>query len=152
MNRLEFYSNPSKWIIPLLLIVTISSCGGKKEVLGTNANAALAPSVTFMTPSNSASSVPVYKPVINATFNEPVTSTNFVVSCASPCMNPAGSVTADATNKIFTFTPASNLSAVTLYTATVTANGARFRQPCGMALYNWRSSSCHKRHCRGASG
>jgi hypothetical protein len=120
MNKFQIYSNPFNWIIPLSLVIAITSCGGKKEVLGT-ATATRAPVVTSMTPSDNATGVQVHNPVISATFNEAVTGTNFVVSCTSPCTNPAGTLALDSTNKVATFTPEANLSAMTAYTVTVSA-------------------------------
>ena len=121
MNRFQIYSNISKWIIPLALITTIAGCGGKSGVLGTNANAVLAPSVTLMAPTDNASNVPVHNPIISANFNEAMAAgSSLVVSCAAPCVNPTGSLALDATNKITTFTPSANLTAMTLYTVTVT--------------------------------
>ena len=120
MNKFKIYFNPMKWIIPISVAIAITGCGGKKEVLGT-ANATLAPVVTSMTPSDNATNVQVRNPVISATFNEAVTGTNFVVSCTSPCTNPSGALALDATNKVATFTPETNLSAMTVYTVTVSA-------------------------------
>ena len=121
MNRFDSYSTPFKWIISFLLIIAMTSCGGKKEILGNNTNATLAPVVTSTTPGNNTINVAVHNPIINATFNEAVTGTNFVLSCASPCVNPAGIVTLDSTNRVATFTPATNLVAMTAYTVTVSA-------------------------------
>lgn len=122
------HSNRLTWAIPLLLLAAVSSCGGKKAVLGTNANATLAPFATAMTPFDKTTGVPVHNTPISVTFNEPIAAlgiapnagASFVVTCAAPCVNPTGAVTLDATNKIATFTPAANLEAMTLYTATVT--------------------------------
>lgn len=121
MNKHKIYSNISKWIIPLALVTTFTGCGGKDGVLGTNANAVLAPSVTFMAPTDNATNVPVHNPVISATFNEAMASgSSLLVTCTAPCVNPTGSVALDTTNKIATFTPTANLTALTLYTVTVT--------------------------------
>lgn len=121
MNRFEIYSNISKWIIPLALITTIAGCGGKDGVLGTNANAVLAPSVTLTTPTDNTTNVSVHNPIISATFTEAMASgSSLVVTCSAPCVNPTGSVALDTTNKIATYTPSANLMAMTPYTVTVT--------------------------------
>lgn len=121
MNRFEIYSNISKWIIPLALITTIAGCGGKDGVLGTNANAVLAPSVTLTAPTDNTVNVPVHNPIISATFTEAMAAGSILVlSCTAPCVNPTGNVTLDTTNKIATYTPSANLMAMTPYTVTVT--------------------------------
>lgn len=125
MNRFEKSSNPLKWIFPILLAAVMTACGGgQKSILGTSANAVLAPTVINITPANNLTGVTVHNPVINATFNEAVAplenGASFVVSCASPCSTPEGTVAFDSSGKVATFTPAANLTANTLYTATVT--------------------------------
>ncbi len=142
MKRFERYFNPLKWITALLLTTAITGCGGQKSVLGTSANAALAPMVTVTAPVNNVTAVPVHNTVITATFNEPMAAlangASFVVTCAAPCTNPAGTVALDSTNTIATFTPTANLAGDTLYTATVT--GAK-SLATGLAMVNphvWR--------------
>lgn len=121
MNTMKMYSNRAKWIIPLLVTVTLMSCGGKKAILGTGANAVLAPIVSSVMPADNLTDVPVHNPVISAKFGESVAAgASFVVTCEVPCVNPEGSVALDATNTIATFTPAANLAAMTRYTASVT--------------------------------
>jgi hypothetical protein len=121
MNRFEQNSNRLKWIIPVLFAVAITGCGGKKTVLGPVGNPVLAPTVTAVTPANNATSVAVHNTAITATFNEAIASgASFVLTCTTPCVNPTGTVALDpANNKVVTFTPTANLSANTLYTATV---------------------------------
>jgi hypothetical protein len=127
MNKLQSYSMRLTWMIPLFAVTLMTACGGKDEVLGSSANAALAPSVTATTPVTNANDVLVYDPMITATFNEPVmitgSGTSLVVTCASPCVNPAGAVSVDNANRIATFTPVADLMAMTQYTVTIA--GAR---------------------------
>ncbi len=128
MSKFERYTNV-KWLVPLLfttvLATTITACGGQHKVLGGTPDVVLAPTVTAMSPANNATAVPVHNTVINATFSQPIAElingTNFVVSCTAPCVNPAGKVMLDSTNKVATFTPAANLAANTMYTVTITA-------------------------------
>jgi len=124
MNKLHNYSSRLKWIIPVCAITLMTACGGKDDVLGSSADAALAPSVTNITPARDASNVLVYDPMISATFNEAVTvvgnGASVAVTCLSPCTNPEGTVSVDNTNRIATFTPASDLMAMTQYTVTIT--------------------------------
>lgn len=120
MNTMKMYSNRAKWIIPLLVTATLMGCGGKKAILGTSANAALAPIVSSTMPVDNLLDVAVHNPVISANFSEPVAAgASFTLTCVAPCVNPLGTVTLDASNKITTFTPAANLTAMTRYTATV---------------------------------
>jgi hypothetical protein len=103
----------------------------------------LPPTVTAVAPVNSATGVPVNNTVITAGFSEPmaaITGTNFTVTCAAPCVNPAGTVTLDSTGRVATFAlPAgAALAASTTYTATV---GGAKSAASGLALaapYVWQ--------------
>jgi hypothetical protein len=141
MNKLQSYSMRLKWIIPVFAITLMTACGGKDDVLGSSANAALAPSVTATTPATNTNDVLVYDPMITATFNEAVTvvgsGASLVVTCASSCINPMGTVSVDSTNRIATFTPVADLMAMTQYTVTITgakslATGLTLKSP-----YSW---------------
>lgn len=142
MNKLQSYSNRLTWIIPVCAITLMTACGGSKDpVLGSSANAALAPSVTNVTPNRDADNVLVYDPMISATFNEPVvvvgSGANMAVTCNSPCTNPAGAVSIDTNNRVATFTPVTDLMGMTEYTVTIT--GAK-SLATGLALvspYSW---------------
>jgi hypothetical protein len=118
------------WLAAALLTVVVAGCGdGQSPILGNGGSVgALAPLVTSVTPVNGSLDVPTYKPVITATFNEPMaalSAANFTVACAAsapaPCVNPTGTVTLNSTGTVATFTlkPATGLKAQTLYTATV---------------------------------
>jgi hypothetical protein len=122
MNIMKTHNNRAKWLVPLLVTAALMGCGGKKGILGTSANAVLAPFVTSTMPTDNLSNVAVHNPVISANLNESVAAgANLTVTCATPCVNPAGAVSLDSSNKVVTFTPAANLAAMTLYTATVTS-------------------------------
>ncbi len=134
MNRFERYSKRLFWAIPVLVTALVAGCGGgggsgQDPILGTGANAVLAPTVTAVAPVPNATGVAVNNTIINAVFSEPVAplsgGASFTVTCALPCANPVGTVTLDSTNRVATFTLASgtSLAPLTLYTATVT--GAR---------------------------
>ena len=134
MNRFESYSKRLFWAIPVLVTALVAGCGGgggsgQDPILGTGANAVLAPTVTAVAPVPNATGVAVNNTIINAVFSEPVApisgGASFTVTCALPCANPVGTVTLDSTNRVATFTLASgaSLAPLTLYTATVT--GAR---------------------------
>lgn len=141
MNKLQSYSTRLKWIFPVCAITLMTACGGKDDVLGSSANAALAPSVTATTPASNASAVLVYDPMISATFNEAVAvvggGASMAVTCVSPCTNPMGTVSVDSTNRIATFTPVADLMGMTQYTVTITgatslATGLALNSP-----YSW---------------
>lgn len=141
MNTLQNCSMRLKWLIPVCTIALMTACGGKDEVLGSSANAALAPSVTSVTPDNNASDVLVYDPMISATFNEAVTvagnGASMVVTCASPCTNPAGTVTVDSTNRIATFNPVEDLMGMTKYTVTITGAKSLATDLTLISPYSW---------------
>ncbi|PRC93514.1 ice-binding family protein [Solimicrobium silvestre] len=138
MKRNNKNSRASSWLIALTLSVlgvVIAGCSGGSQspILGMNGangagqtSAASPPTVTAVAPVNNASGVPVNNTVITSAFSEPMApitgAASFVVSCTSPCVNPVGAVTLDATNEIASFTLANGtaLAPGTTYTATVT--------------------------------
>ena len=130
MNRFQNAAGLTGRLIALLLSVALSACGGggggKDPILGANGIAVLVPTITAVAPVDTATGVPTNLRIITADFSErmnPITgAATFVVTCASPCVNPTGSVTLDATGRIatFTVTPGTTLSPLTLYTVTIT--------------------------------
>jgi hypothetical protein len=132
-----------------LLVGALAACGGggRDEVLGFNGVPPVPPTVTAVTPANNATGVPIATPAISATFSEPmaaITGTaTFTVTCAAPCLSPAGAVALDSTGRVanFTLTSGSALANATTYTATVT--GAR-SLATGLPLaapYTWQFST-----------
>jgi hypothetical protein len=105
---------------------------------------ALAPVVTAVTPLSGATGVTATNPLITVTFNQPMASlsggASFAVTCATPCVNPTGTVTLDATNRIATFalTQGTTLSALTQYTATVTGAASLSTGLALAAPYVWK--------------
>lgn len=102
------------------------------------------PTVTGVTPLPNTSGVAVNNTLISADFSEPMSEINgsasFTVTCAAPCVSPAGTVTLDQAHRVATFAlPAgSSLAASTTYTVTIT--GAR-SLATGLALaspYVWK--------------
>lgn len=134
MNNLKWCSRVLPWFMALLLSVLTAGCGGGSEgqapILGIGNNIVvpvpMAPTVTAVAPVNNATGVPLNNTIITAAFSEPMApitgAASFTVTCAAPCVNPAGTVALDVTNKIATFTLASatTLAPSTLYTATIT--------------------------------
>jgi hypothetical protein len=87
-----------------------------------------APTVTFTNPADLATNVPINK-TINATFSKEMKqstmiATNYTVKETVSGNNVPGTVSYDLLNNIATFTPLSNLTSSTNYTATVTNNAA----------------------------
>jgi len=102
------------------------------------------PTVTAVSPLANATSVALNNARISANFSEPIAAISggatFALSCSSPCISPAGTVTLDPTNRVATLALATgtSLDAATTYTATVT--GAR-SLATGLALaspYVWQ--------------
>ena len=106
----------------------------------------VAPTVTAVDPANNATGVGITNKVVTANFSEAMApiggASSFTLTCAAPCVNPAGTVSLDATKRIATFAMASGgaLAANTTYTATVTGATSL---ATGLALavpYVWNSA------------
>jgi len=110
-----------------LLLCTLAACGGQDKILGTDGSASLAPTVTAFTPGDDAIGVSVSAPNITVTFDQAMAAiaggASFTVTCEAPCATPTGTIAFDSTNTVATFTSATDLKPLTLYTVTVT--GAR---------------------------
>jgi hypothetical protein len=144
-NMMNRFQSIRPWLAALL-VGALAACGGgsggRDPVLGFDAPPA-PPTVTAVAPVNNATGVPVNNTLINASFSEamaPISGTNFTVTCAAPCVSPAGTVTLDGTGRIATFAlPAgAALATGTLYTATV--SGAK-SAATGLAMtlpYVWQ--------------
>ncbi|MHB8570891.1 MAG: Ig-like domain-containing protein [Metallibacterium sp.] len=115
----------------LMLSALLAGCSGggsqgRAPILGAGGTAALAPTVTAVTPANNATGVATSNPVIAASFSEPMApitgAASFTVTCAASCTSPTGTVALDTSNTVatFTLTPGTTLQPLTLYTATIT--------------------------------
>jgi hypothetical protein len=105
----------------LLLSAAVAGCDGGSGYQAATAPPASTPTVTAVSPVNSSVAVPVNS-TVTATFSEPMASVanKFAVTCAAPCVSPAGTVTLDATNKIASFHSSTSFMPLTVYTATIT--------------------------------
>jgi hypothetical protein len=115
------------WLV-LFLLSTLAGCGtARNPILGTGGIAVPALTVTAVAPRDGATGAPINTAIITAAFSEPIApiggDSTFTVTCASPCTDPTGTVSLDATGRIATFslTPATSLASLTLYTATISA-------------------------------
>jgi hypothetical protein len=83
----------------------------------------VAPTVTAVAPVNNATGVGI-NTAVAAGFSEPMApitgAASFTVTCAAPCVSPAGTLALDAGKSNATFTPSANLAPLTLYTVTIT--------------------------------
>ncbi len=146
MNRLQ---SIRPWLAAIL-VGALAACGGggagRDPILGFGGTP-VAPTVTAVAPANGTTGVAINTTLVTAGFSEamnPITgAASFTLTCAAPCVNPAGTVSLDATNRIATFAlPAGGtLATSTTYTATVTgatslATGLAIATP-----YVWRFST-----------
>jgi hypothetical protein len=143
MNIIESRPRYRAWVMALTLGALAASCS-KDPILGVNGiAAALVPQVTAVTPLNGAKAVPT-NTLVTATLNEavnPITGTaSMTVTCVTPCVNPAGTVTLDATNTIATFTlkAGTTLTSATVYTATITGATSLVGGIAMAAPYTWQ--------------
>ncbi|MBI5299739.1 MAG: Ig-like domain-containing protein [Deltaproteobacteria bacterium] len=112
----------------LFLFLMIAGCGWQ------DANQ-IAPSIDSTSPTNGAGGFALNQ-AITATFNATMDSATISTSTFT-IGNVAGTVSLDSTKKIATFTPSSNLTASTLYTATITT-GAKNTNGIGLTSnYVW---------------
>jgi hypothetical protein len=115
----------SIWCAAALLATFMAGCG-KDSVLGAEDRVGVAPTppvVNTVSPANNAISVPTNSTIV-MTFDKPMgAGTTFAVTCAAPCVNPAGSVALNAAGNVatFTLTPATTFAPLTQYTITATA-------------------------------
>ena len=124
---------PRRWIgsMTVALVVFAAGCGsgGKHALLSSLyeetlvRTASQVPTVTAVAPGTDAVGVPPNDSIV-AAFSEPMNpitgAASFTVTCEAPCTSPTGTIALDATGADATFTPATRLSPLTLYTVTIT--------------------------------
>ncbi len=116
MNKCKGYSK--MWFLALLLVVSMTGCGGGGD--GGGSPDTTAPTVSSTIPADLATGVALNS-TVNATFSEgmsaaTLTTATFTLNQGTTPVS--GTVTYVGTTA--TFTPASNLAASTVYTATIT--------------------------------
>ncbi|MEO8063595.1 MAG: ice-binding family protein [Pseudomonadota bacterium] len=128
MNASKSHSRLN-WACGILLCVLVTGCSDGEGILGVGDSVRRAPAVTLVSPSSGAIGVSTTNPAITVSFSEPVAALSggatFTVTCTAPCVNPTGTVGLNSAGTIgtYTLTPATSLSPLTQYTATV--SGAR---------------------------
>jgi hypothetical protein len=115
-----------RWPI-YLAAAALVACGdgGRDPLLGADGVATRAPRVTGVAPADGTTSVPTTTASLSVTFSEPVAAdtgvTNLAVTCAAPCINPAGTVAlaAGGMTATFSFTPGASLFPLVRYAIAV---------------------------------
>jgi len=137
MKKFDSFSRYSMWFAALLLSALAAGCGSGSgtQIFGsggaTNNSAppdTTRPRVTITVPATTAPGPTPNAPTntaITAIFTEDmapatITGTSFTVTCALPCVSPAGVVSYAVGSRTAVFTPAAVLAAGQTYTATVT--------------------------------
>lgn len=138
MKNFDRYSRFVPWLTVLLLSAVLAGCGGgggdgRDPILGVSAvqntlvnvtrpmvlitvPATTTPGPTLAVPTNSAITAIFTKDMAPATIN----AASFTVTCAAPCISPAGSVGYAPASRTAVFTPVAVLASGATYTATIT--------------------------------
>ena len=144
MNIIESRPRCRMWAIAVTLGALAAGCNGQDPILGAMGTAVLVPIVTAVTPVPGATGVSTTNPNITATLNVPVApitgTASMTVTCATPCVNPTGTVTLDATHTIatFTLTAGTALTSSTVYTATISGATSLAAGVAMAAPYTWQ--------------
>jgi len=125
MRAIKTASLPLVLLMALIPPLLLAGCSGNRDaILGTGV-AAIAPTVTAVSPVNGATGVS-RATTVTATFSQPMAAisgaASFTLTCAKPCVRALGSVSLNSAGTVATFTlmPATTLAPLTLYTATIT--------------------------------
>ena len=146
MKKTESRRTAPRLAAALLLAVSIAGCGGggnRDPILGFDGPPPAPPTVTAVAPLNGATGVAINNAVISADFSERMAalggSATFTLTCAAPCVSPAGTAALDPSSRVATFTLAAgtSLAPLTLYTATVTAAPQQRDRPGDGRPYVW---------------
>ena len=135
MNMINKYTGRNLWLAALMLVL-VTGCGGSDSSDGGGGGGGTVPTVIAASPTDTAINVaPNHK--ILATFSTAMDSTTIdttsftVVGAGEPALS--GVVSLDAASNTASFTPSSNLTVNTLYTATLTTT---VKSAAGIALAN----------------
>jgi hypothetical protein len=119
------------WIPALILAVGMVGCGDPDKGSGSPTSPLTPPGVASVLPAL-ASTTACPTTLVTATFSKVMNPATINTSSFTVMPGVSGSITADATNTTFTFTPSSPLVVGTTYTATITT-GAHDQFGVGMA-------------------
>ncbi len=128
MNTNNKYTGRGLWLAALLLTTLVAGCNSSSSTSST------VPTVTEIGPADTATVVALNSKVV-ATFSETMDATTIdttsftVIGAGEPALT--GTVSYDAASKTASFTPGSNFTASTVYTATLTSN---VKSSAGVAL------------------
>lgn len=122
MTTLRRYANRTLWFSAIMLTAFVAGCNSDSNKSSTSP---IIPTVTVTStdPADTATSVPLNSKVV-ANFSEAMDATTIdslsftVVGASEPALT--GTISIDANSNSATFTPGSNFTASTLYTATIT--------------------------------
>jgi len=117
MTVMHRYYNHKIWFIAFLLLIIGAGCSDPDKT-GTNPGL-IPPTVISETPLSGAVGV-CPNAVITVTFSVPMQPATINATTFTVAPGVIGTITADTTNTIFTFTPSSALALNTVYTATIT--------------------------------
>jgi hypothetical protein len=139
MNTFNKFTGRSIWLAALVLATLVSGCGGSS-----NHKSGTAPTVTSTNPADAATDVPLNNKVI-ATFSEAMNGSSidtisFKVKGAGEAAL-VGTVSLDAATNTASFVPGSNLTASTLYTATLTTAIKSSADTALASDYDWSFTS-----------
>ena len=143
MTTLRRYANRTLWFSAIMLTAFVAGCNSDSNKSSTSP---IIPTVTVTStdPADTATSVPLNSKVV-ANFSEAVDATTIdslsftVVGASEPALT--GTVTTDANSNSATFTPGSNFTASTLYTATITTAATSVSGKSLAADYVWSFTS-----------
>ncbi len=159
MSKITMHRHLLALLSALCFGTLLVACGGGQDPILGGDIAVLAPTVTAVAPANGTAGVPINIKIVTAAFSEamaPITGTaSFTLTCSSPCTSPAGAVALDSTGTAATFSLASgaDLTANTVYTATVTgaeslATGIALSRPLRLALHHRSDGGQDQAHRR----
>lgn len=144
MNTSKKYTDRSVWLGAFLLPMLMAGCDSDSSSNNYTSSTSSAPTVTETNPADTAIAVPLNNKVA-ATFSKEMKASTIdnvsftVVGAGEPALT--GTVSLDAATNTASFTPGSNFTASTVYTATLTAD---VKSSAGVALasdYVWTFTS-----------
>ncbi len=125
MNELNIRRRGLGWCLAAVIATLAAGCSGD-SILGAEdrvGDAPTAPVVTAVSPLDDAIGVPIGS-TVGITFDQTMAAgSTFAITCATPCVNPTGTVTLGTSGTVatYTLTPGTSFAPLTLYTVTATS-------------------------------